>query len=274
MVLCRVEIRGPISPLYDRPVDPRALRHRASRERLLKEVCMIVLLTRWLSRVPRLAVLVLTCALVLPGALAFPATQAAPAAHTAQATNLPDGSLIRDTSTGRVYLIWSGIRHWIDSQAAFNILGYNGQAVVDLDPSVVATIPNGTELSVSYVANGMVWPLAPIVANPVHLDMNGPSATPGSVIHIDGSGFLGGEQVTLTAPNNVTITASTGASGTFAIDVPIIGNVSYGLHHIYAQGTQSGLFGVQVFHVIPPAPSPTVAVSPRRSEHHRRHGRC
>lgn len=207
------------------------------------------------------AILMAGLLLLLPGLLNVPG--ATGPAHAARAAiTLPNASLIRDTSSGRIYLIWANQRHWIDSLATFQALGYDFSQVVNLDGATVGTIPNSTELGLDTVAGGLIWPLAPISASPVHLALNTPTTSPGGSIRVNGSGFSAGETVALNAPNDENLTVMADAHGAFSLDVPILSTVAIGLHHIYAQGQQSGMFGVQIFQVRSPAPAPTIVAAP------------
>lgn len=210
----------------------------------------------------RLAALALLCLAALPAALSTPPAHAANVARAVSAIDLSNGALIRDTSNGRAYVIWAGRRHWFSTGAVFNVLGYSGQAIQNLDHTVVATIPEGNALSLATTSNGLTLPWAPVVADPVQLDLSTPSASPGGSIQLRGSGFAPGETVTLTEPN-LTFTISADGNGRFTVNLPILGNVDLGLHRVYAQGVQSGLFGVQVFQVITqPTQPPAVVVAP------------
>jgi hypothetical protein len=207
------------------------------------------------------AIILAAILLLLPGLLAFPG--AAGPAHAARAAiTLPNATLIRDTGNGRVYVVWNNQRHWINSPDTFQALGYDYSQVVSLDTTTVGSISDGTVLSLNTVAGGLVWPLAPINADPVHLGLDAPTANPGHTIRVNGSGFSPYEAVELNAPDNENLTVNADVHGAFSIDVPILSSVTVGLHHIYAQGQQSGLFGVQVFQVRAPAAAPTIAAAP------------
>ena len=195
------------------------------------------------------------CCFVAPLAGSAISVKAAPDA----AISLANGSLVRDPSDGKVYLIWANARHWIDSEATLHALGFDGSPIANLTPAAVATIPNGTVLGLRQVAGNLIWPLAPITANPIHLDLGQPAVAPGSTLRLSGSGFVPGEPVTISAPQGVVFSIPSDGSGRFTADVPIVGSVGLGLHHIYAQGARSGLFGVQVFYTIASAPAPSVA---------------
>ncbi len=213
----------------------------------------------------RLGAGILFALLLLPGMSGLPAHAAtvmsAPARAVATAT-LPDGTLIRDTSSSRVYLVWAQARHWIDSPATFSALAYDSSTIINLDPGTVATLPDGTVLTLHTVAGGLIWPWAPIQANPVQLNLSQTSATAGGSLPLAAGGFRPGETVAVSAPNGVSFTAVADGQGALVVNVPIPTGVSIGLHHVYAQGNQSGLFGVQIFHVIAPAPAPTISMTP------------
>jgi len=209
----------------------------------------------------RLGAVVLCAAVLLPGLLGLPA-QTASATRTAAVLQLPNATLIRDTASGRVYLVWAEQRHWIDSPATLTALAYDATTIINLGPDQVATLPNGTELSLHTVAGGLVWPWAPILASPVQLNLAQPSTTVGTYLLVSASGFQPGEPVTISAPNGITAAAVADSQGAFNANVPIPAGVSTGLHHMYAQGAQSGLFGVQVFHVIAAAAAPILNLAP------------
>ncbi len=209
----------------------------------------------------RLAAIVLCVVLFLPGLLGLPA-HAAPATAVASALQLPDGTLIRDTTSGRVYVVWAQERHWIDSAATFSALEYDSSTIISLDAGTVDTLANGTVLSLHTVAGGLVWPWAPIQANPVQLNLTQTSATAGGSLPLVAAGFQPGETVTVSAPNGVSFTAVADSQGGLTVNVPIPAGVGVGLHHVYVQGSQSGLFGVQIFHVAAPAAALAIAVTP------------
>lgn len=205
---------------------------------------------------------IFACLLACIPLIGAPAVHATAPTARGAALSLANGALIRDASNGRVYLIWSGRRHWIDSPQTFALLGYAYQSVQDAAPSTVAAIPDGTVLGTHTVAGGLVYPLSPIISDPVKLSVAQPDIAPGSVLHLYGAGFAANEPITLTAPNNLSFTISADGGGTFAVDVPIASGVGGGLHHVYVQGTASGRFGVAVFYVVGSTGQPTATVAP------------
>ncbi len=56
----------------------------------------------------------------------------------------PNGSLVRITSTGEVFQVWSSILHYVPWQATLSCLtGGHPELVIDIDAAVVATTPRG-----------------------------------------------------------------------------------------------------------------------------------
>ena len=104
-----------------------------------------------------------------------------------------DGSLIRDQSSGRVYFIWGAVRHWIDSPAVLQILGFSNSPA-NLPSSTVNLIHEGARLGLTLV-NGIVFPLMPVDNNGGSLQMSEPSDTPGKAFTITGSHFAHYEKV-------------------------------------------------------------------------------
>ena len=215
------------------------------------------------SRGARSALRLIACIafalLLLPGMSGLPArasTLVDTPARSIAALTLPDGTLVRDTSSGRVSLVWQERRHWIDSPATLEALGWSSQTIIALTADQNSSIPNGTVLSLHTVAGGQIWPWSRIKSDPVQLDLAQPSATAGGTLKMDAYGFQPGELVTISAPGSITFTAFADGRGAFTVNVPVQSGMANGLHHIYAQGSQSGLFGVQVFYVISPAPAP------------------
>jgi hypothetical protein len=181
---------------------------------------------------------------------------AAPAARPATLT-LPNAALARDSDSGRIYLIWNNTRHWINSEAAFGALGYTMQNVQNYPGDQINSLPQGNTLGVNTVANGLIWPLAPILSTPVTVTLSQPSVTPGSQMQISAAGFTPGEQVTVTAPG-ATFTVNANGSGNVQASVPVAGNAAPGLQDVYLAGVTSNLLGVGVFTVIGPGPAPTL----------------
>ena len=220
------------------------------------------------SRGARSALRLIACIafalLLLPGMSGLPArasTSVDTPARAVAALTLPNGTLVRDTSSGRVSLVWQQRRHWIDSPATLEALGWASQTIIAITTDQNSSIPNGTVLSLHTVADGQIWPWSRIKSDPVQLDLAQPSATAGGTLKMDAYGFQPGELVTIVAPGSITFTAFADGRGAFTVNVPVQSGMAIGLHHIYAQGSQSGLFGVQVFYVIAPAPAPASFLS-------------
>jgi hypothetical protein len=175
-------------------------------------------------------------------------------ANTSTAPAAPsfgNGALLRDQSTGRIYLYWDGSRQWIKDPPTLDALGYGGGNWTSLGSDQISAIPDGSTLALNTVG-GLLYPLAPITSSQVTLDLSRPSAAAGSSLTLSGSGFQAGETVNIDAPDLV-FNFDAGTSGSFTATVPVPSSVSPGLHHIFVHGEASGDFGVEVFHVIPSA---------------------
>jgi hypothetical protein len=183
---------------------------------------------------------------------------AAPAAVSRQATAPADGTLIRDPSNGRISIYWAGRLHWISSPAVWAALGYTGSATTTL----TTAIPYGNTITLNTVANGLIWPLAPVKSSPVLLTLGDTQATPGRTLALQGSGFTPGEVVSIYPPNSAAINIGTDGSGGFQVNVPILAAVTLGIHHVFVQAAQSGLFGVQVFDVAAASAAPSMSTVP------------
>lgn len=78
---------------------------------------------------------------------------AAPAAHaavvgatSAVSLRLPEGTLLKSTTSDKIYVIEKGLKRWITSPAVFNYRGYNWGAVLILDQWVVDLVPTGAAI--------------------------------------------------------------------------------------------------------------------------------
>jgi hypothetical protein len=197
--------------------------------------------------------------LLVPGLMSGGA-RAAAIQTTPRSAAYTNGTLVRDPA-GAVFLVWNNVRHWIKNPPTLNELGYGSTPQTALTLAATNAIPyagDAGSLSLTQVAGGLIWPLAPIHTAPVTLSFNRPSVNPGQIIHMSGSGFQANEQVIITAPGT-TFAANADAQGTLSADVPIGFGVGVGLHHVFVLGSSSGVFSVQVFHVVAPvAAVPTV----------------
>ncbi|HXT36497.1 MAG TPA: hypothetical protein VN837_13055 [Chloroflexota bacterium] len=200
------------------------------------------------------AALGIICVLLLAPGLLSGAARAATTQATPRSATYTNGSLVRDPN-GAVFLVWNNVRHWIKNPATLDELGYGSSPQTALSWTATNAIPYAGEagsLSLIQVAGGLVWPWAPIRTAPVILYFNRPSVNPGQIIHMSGSGFRANEQVIITAPGT-TFAANADAQGALSVDVPIGFGVGLGLHHVFVLGSSSGIFSVQVFHVIAPS---------------------
>jgi large repetitive protein len=195
-------------------------------------------------------ILAIISTFVLPGFVAGP-VHGASRAEARQGLTYANQSLVEDTSTGKVFLSWAGVLHWIANPATLDALGYGGAPFTRARHAQLATIPEGSSLYARLVS-GLVYPLAPITSTQVGLSLSQPSVVPGQSFTLDGSGFRAGEAVTVTAPNAVLI-ATADANGDFLLPVTVPTSVSNGLHHVFVHGSISGYFGMEVIHVIPAA---------------------
>ncbi len=205
-----------------------------------------------LARLWRLLSLAIISVILLPGIVAFPA-HAATQAGARAALAFPDGSLIRDQSTGAVYLNWAGVRHWITSPTALSALGYTSTPTTQLTHTQILTIPNGSTIGVRPVVGiGRLYPLSSITSSQVTLTLSQASVVPGQTFTFDGIGFRPGEIVKITASGYVANVIADG-SGHMSTAVQSLVSAGYGLHHVVAFGTTSGTFGIQVYHAVPAA---------------------
>jgi hypothetical protein len=202
-------------------------------------------------------ILLLLSPLLAAGAYATPAS-------SPSLVNLANGALVRNSSNGRIFLIWDGTRHWIRTEATFNALGYSMANVQNLSDTQIDTIPHAgsadssNSLALNTVANGLTWPLGPINASPVTVNLSEPSLSAGGALQMSAGGFAPGEPVMVTGPA-VSFTVNAGGNGTVQAGVPVAGTVAVGLHHLYLAGLNSHLLGVALFYVIPSAPAPSLS---------------
>ncbi|MGH2408987.1 MAG: hypothetical protein ACRDGS_01335, partial [Chloroflexota bacterium] len=209
---------------------------------------------------PFRATLGLLCVLLLAPGLMSGAASAATVQPTSRSAAYTNGTLVRDPA-GAVFLVWNNVRHWIMNPPTLNELGYGSSPQTALSLAATNAIPYAGEagsLSLTQVGGGLIWPFAPIHTAPVTLYYNRPSVNPGQIIHMSGSGFRANEQVIITAPGT-TFAANADAQGALSVDVPIGFGVGLGLHHVFVLGSSSGIFSLQVFHVVAPVSAvPTV----------------
>ena len=194
----------------------------------------------------------LALALVLPAASGDTTRAASQSTALAQqpANAVPaDGSLIRDLSTGRIYFIWGGVRHWSETAAVRISLGFGSNDAVNLPSSTVDAIPAGTDMGQTLV-DGLVFPLTPIDNHGGSLRMSVPSNTPGTVVAVTGSHFGHNEAVQIVFAG-VTQTIASDGSGNFSasIAVPSAAQPNSVLR-VVALGEISHVFAVEPFNVI------------------------
>jgi hypothetical protein len=190
----------------------------------------------------------------------FPRAYAARSAQNVERHHaaLADGSLIRDSANGRVYLIWAGVRHWITSEATLHELGFNDSNPVNHTDAFVATFPAGSDLSLHLVTN-LVFPLAPIISGSASLRLPAPSGVAGSSFQIVGANFGHNESVQVTVAGTAQ-TVTTDGSGNFTAHATVPSSASPGtVLDITALGTTSHVFQVEPFNVIASAAPAAVA---------------
>jgi hypothetical protein len=193
------------------------------------------------------AIVALLCALLLLPNLGAAPSRAATSAAQASLT-YANATLLRDPSNGKIYLFWGGIRHWIMDPATLSALGYEHTSWVPLTADQIASIPDGSTLQVKAIGTGFTYPLAPITSSQVALLLSKPTSAPGHSLSLTGSGFTAGETVAINAPN-VTYSVAADGSGGIRTSVPVPADVALGLHHIFVEGQNSKVFGVEVFQV-------------------------
>jgi hypothetical protein len=107
--------------------------------------------------------------------------------------SLADDSLVRDTSTGRLYFVDRGTASWLTSSAAVTATGLNPAGAVRLTPSMLALMPRGTDVTTDMEeATGYQDPLTATGAGPSGWTSN---HAPGPFTNqtADGKAFLTGE---------------------------------------------------------------------------------
>jgi hypothetical protein len=177
-------------------------------------------------------------------------------------TGVPgNGALIRDTATGRVYLVWAGVRHWIESSTVFNTLGYNPSAIQDYPDSFVSSIPEGAGLALRQI-HGLVDPFSPIASGAAVLRVVPPAGAPGATITLQGTGYGANETIQVTF-NGGTLTIATNGQGAFQATVTIPTSAGAGnVFQVYAFGTRSRVLQVEPITVISAVPAPRISVQP------------
>ncbi|HWE64423.1 MAG TPA: hypothetical protein VHB98_22140, partial [Chloroflexota bacterium] len=215
--------------------------------------------------VARLVIVLLCSFLLLPG-LAPAVTHAQAPAAAPRALSLPNGTLIRDLGTGRIYFVWEQARHLIESEAALVALGYSLASVRNFPAADTALLPESNPIGVRVVSGGLLWPLAPVTSAPTTLTVSTPGVAPGGDFRLDGSGFAAGETVALAAPG-LQFAVRADSSGNFSTLVPVVAGAQLGKHPVCAFGVSSRRFGIQVFTAIAPAPTPALRVQPNPVAH-------
>jgi Family of unknown function (DUF5719) len=168
-----------------------------------------------------------------------------------------DGTLIRDQSNGRVYLIWSGARHWIVNEATLQLLGFNDANPVNEPHSFVATLPYAGTLSTRVVDN-VLFPISPVKAGSPELRLPNPSTAPGTSFAVHGDGFGANESILVTIAG-VTVPATANSTGSFDATAAVPALVPPGsMLDVVALGVVTRDFEVEPLWVIPPAPPATV----------------
>ena len=174
---------------------------------------------------------------------------------------LPNGTLLRDVGTGRVYLIYNGIRHWITSQATFDALGYNKARVIDASSGFVQSIPQGAGIALRRVQS-LTFPTSPITTGSASITLSRPSASPAGAVSVTGQGYKPLEPVTVTfAGTTTSVTAGTDGRFTLPLAVPAAAAIGSTVR-IYAYGTQSTVLTLAPLVVIGQLAQPQLAVSP------------
>ncbi len=173
-----------------------------------------------------------------------------------------DGSLIRDQSTGRVYFIWGSVRHWIDSPAVLQTLGFSSASPVDLPSAAVTAIKNGATLGLTLV-DGLVFPLAPVSNSGASLRLSEPSDTPGKVFTITGSRFAHFEAVQIVFAGAAQVVATDG-SGNLTASLVVPGSAQpNSVLQVIVLGQASHVFAMEPFNVInAPATASLISQTP------------
>ncbi len=172
-----------------------------------------------------------------------------------------DGSLIRDLSTGRIYFVWGGVRHWSETADVRASLGFNGNDAVNMQSSVVATIPAGTNMGQTLV-DGLVFPLMPVDNHGGSLRLSQPSGAPGQSFTISGSHFAHYEAVQI-AFAGATQSVGVDGSGDFSATLTVPGSAQPStVLRLVALGQSSHVFAVQPFNVIGAPATATIVAQP------------
>ncbi|HWE63557.1 MAG TPA: hypothetical protein VHB98_17730, partial [Chloroflexota bacterium] len=174
---------------------------------------------------------------------------------------LENGTLIRDTANGRVYLIWNGVRHWIEASTVLDTAGFNRGAIRDYPDSFVLSIPEGAGLTLRQV-HGLLDPFSPIASGSAVLRVTPPAAAPGLTIALHGSGYVANEGIQVTFNGSTRLVATDG-SGAFTASVTIPATAGVGnVFQVYTYGTRSHVLQVAPLTVINALPAPRISAQP------------
>jgi hypothetical protein len=177
---------------------------------------------------------------------------------------LPDGSLIRDLSTGSIYLIWGGARHLIESADALTSLGFSSTDAVAMPDSAVIPLPAGSAMRQTLV-DGLVFPLMPVDNEGGSLTLSAPSGTPGTTFTVAGSHFGRNEVVKiyflgLAQP----LARMDDGNGNFSATLAVPGIVPPNtVLRAVAVGQTSHVFAVEPFSVIGAPATATIVAEPQ-----------
>lgn len=216
--------------------------------------------------------LLIVCALVvmtlgLPWRVAAEPLAGRPAAFTGihqwgLAADAPqDESLVRDSAIHRIDLLWSGVRHPINSSASLAALGLSGHPIVVLPSPTVQAMPQGSTLRLR-LTHGLIFPLSPIDSGHARLTLSAPALAPGTTLSIQGTGFLANEQLQVRFAG-IASTAVANASGALTLTLGLPPGLPVGdIARLYVYGVVGGSFAVEPVAAIASAPAPRVRVAP------------
>lgn len=219
--------------------------------------------------IPGIAAVALLGALALPMQPAATTASAVTTASTLHARaalpslpSYPDGTLIRGTTSPRVYAVYGGSAHWIATPTVLKLLGFAATPIAVVPQATVNALPKGGTFVERFVANGLLNPYSPIRTIKANIYTYPPSAAAGAVVTIKGIGFGAGEAVQLNLAGAIIFQARASVSGTIQTAIAVPATLPLGVYRLTAFGLQSRAFAIEPVTVIPATAHPTAAPSP------------
>jgi hypothetical protein len=200
--------------------------------------------------------------LMLPAGSPMRAAHVHAASPIMQRGDVADGSLLRGPPSGKLYLVYAGIKHPIDTAATLAALGLSVTSVVTVTAAVLHSLPVGAALNERFVL-GQPWPFALIASGGPLLFANPPAAASGAIVQLSGAHFGVFETVQLRySDGQGALDVLADGRGTFSAPIVLPPDEAQQTTRIYAYGTRTRALAVEPFTIIPVADQATLAARP------------